>query len=270
MSASENFTAVAEKAARVAGEVILENLGGLSMDDIGSKQTADFVTRVDRESEERIIGVLRSAFPGHGIFSEESLKEEERGGYRWVIDPLDGTTNYIHGYPVFAVSIALEKIGEPVLGVILDPVRDELFSAEKAGGAFLNGSPIRVSGICSMENSLVATGFPFRRKEMLDIYLRAFKRVFMRVSGMRRAGSAALDLAYLAAGRCEGFFELGLSPWDIAAGSLIVKEAGGVVTDFRGNGEYLSTGDIVAGNPAAHRELLKEIEGVFSGMVEKQ
>lgn len=265
MSASEDFTAVAEKAARAAGEVILKNLGGLSMGDIGSKQTADFVTRVDRESEERIIGILRSAFPGHAIFSEESLKEEG-GGYRWVIDPLDGTTNYIHGYPVFAVSIALEKNGEPVLGVILDPLREELFSAEKTGGAFLNGAPIKVSGARSMDNSLVATGFPFRRKEMLDIYLRAFKRVFMRASGIRRAGSAALDLAYLAAGRFEGFFELGLSPWDIAAGSLIVEEAGGVVTDFRGGHEYMSTGNIVAGNPAAHRELLGEIKEVFPGM----
>jgi myo-inositol-1(or 4)-monophosphatase len=224
---------------------------------------------VDTESEEAIIDTIRAACPDHHFLAEESLKEEVRDGYRWIIDPLDGTTNFIHGYPVFAVSIALESEGEVILGVVLDPLRDELFTAESGRGAFLNGRPLRVSGIQALEGALITTGFPFRQKSLLDPYLEAFRRIFLRVSGIRRAGSAALDLAHLAAGRCDGFFELGLSPWDMAAGCLMIREAGGVVSDFGGGGEYVKTGNIVAGTPVTHPELLKEVRATFGGIIEQ-
>jgi myo-inositol-1(or 4)-monophosphatase len=187
--------------------------------------------------------------------------------YRWIIDPLDGTTNYIHQYPVFSVSIALEYRKERIAGVIYDPLRDDLFTATKGNGAFLNGTRIAVSPVEHLKDSLICTGFPFRQKERIDLYLRLFKNIFNRVSDMRRAGSAALDLAYLACGRCEGFFEIGLSPWDIAAGELMIREAGGIVCDFGGGNNYLTTGNIVAGTPAVYEKLLKEVREVFAGVI---
>jgi myo-inositol-1(or 4)-monophosphatase len=260
---------VAVRAARRAQEIILGNLGRLSGSDISRKQASDFVTRVDRDSETAIIETIRDAFPSHLFLAEESMHETSGGQYRWIIDPLDGTTNYIHQYPVFSVSIGLEHDGEVVLGVVLDPVRDELYTAEKGQGAFLNGKPVRVSGVSSFSDALIATGFPFRAKDRTDLYLKAFKNVFLRTSGLRRAGSAAIDLAYVASGRCDGFFELGLAPWDIAAGDVIIREAGGVVTDFGGGPGHPSTGNIVAGNPSVHRELLVEIRNVFSGVIDR-
>jgi myo-inositol-1(or 4)-monophosphatase len=194
------------------------------------------------------------------------VKDTAREGFRWIIDPLDGTTNFIHHYPVFCVSIALELQRKIIAGVIFDPLRKELFFAEKGKGAFLNEQPITVSTITACPDSLITTGFPFRMKEVIDPYLKLFKNVLFKVSDLRRAGSAALDLAYLAAGRCEGFFELGLRPWDIAAGSLIIEEAGGVLTDFGGGNEYLSTGNVVAGNRAIQEELLKEVQAVFGAI----
>jgi myo-inositol-1(or 4)-monophosphatase len=262
------FLNAAVEAARRSQEVILDNLGRLSKGDVSLKQASDFVTRVDKESEHVIIQTIKERFPQHFFLSEESLKDTENT-YRWIIDPLDGTTNYIHGFPMFAVSIALEHKGEIILGVVLDPLRDELFTAEKGCGAYLNGSPIRVSTASVLSECLLATGFPFRKKDMIDLYLQAFRNIFLRVSGIRRAGSAALDLAYLAAGRCDGFFELGLSPWDIAAGSILIKEAGGIVTDFGGGNDYLSTGNIVAGTQYVHGEVLKEIKNVFGGIIDK-
>jgi myo-inositol-1(or 4)-monophosphatase len=249
--------------------VILQNLGHLSAGDIDSKQASDFVTTVDTESEKVIIDTIRAACPEHHFLAEESLKEEGEGGHRWIIDPLDGTTNFIHGYPVFAVSIALESEGEIILGVVLDPLRDELFTAEVGQGAFVNGTRLGVRGTRTMGDSLIATGFPFRQKTLIDPYLDAFKRILLRVSDLRRAGSAALDLAHLAAGRCDGFFELGLSPWDMAAGCLMIGEAGGVVSDFGGGGEYLKTGNIVAGTPVTHPGLLKEVRAAFGGIIEQ-
>ncbi len=197
------------------------------------------------------------------------MKEIETDGYRWIIDPLDGTTNFIHRYPVFSVSIALEYKREIILGVIYEPLKSDLFAAQKGRGAFLNGDIIRVSHVTTLRDSLITTGFPFRRKEFIDSYLVLFRNIFLRVSDLRRAGSAALDLAYLACGRCEGFFEIGLSPWDIAAGELLIKEAGGIVTDFGGGRDYLSTGNIVAGGPGIHGELLEEIKKVFTGILDK-
>jgi myo-inositol-1(or 4)-monophosphatase len=263
------FLETALKAAGLSRRVLIEHLGKLSGSDISRKRAADFVTRADRESQQIILSTIKEAFPGHGFLAEEAPEHEADSEFRWIIDPLDGTTNYIHGYPVFSVSIALEREGEIMLGVVSDPTREEVFTALKGAGAFLNGRPIRVSSVSSMEESLITTGFPFRQKDFIDIYLKAFKNVFLRASGIRRAGSAAIDLAYVAAGRCEGFFEVGLSPWDVAAGAALIREAGGAVTDFGGGGDYLTTGNIVAGNPAVHAEVLGEIRGVFGGVIDR-
>src|SRR4030043_93181 len=262
-SSMKEFLDTAIKAARLAGEVILDNLGKISKKDISLKRASDFVTSVDKKSERVIIDTIKENFPDHLFLAEESLKEGGKEAYRWIIDPLDGTTNYIHGYPVFSTSIALEYKGEIILGVTLDPLKGELFHSEKGRGAFLNGKQVEVSDV-NLKESLITTGFPFRKKEMTDSYLKLFKNVFHKVSDLRRVGSAALDLAYLACGRCEGFFEIGLSPWDIAAGDILIKEAGGVITDFGGGHDHLLTGNVVAGNPAIHEKLLIEAKGVFA------
>lgn len=259
----------AVSAAYRAGEIVLNKLGKITGKDIGTKFASDYVTTVDRESEQAVIDTIRAEFPGDGFLAEESGAGPGSADYRWIIDPLDGTTNYIHEYPVFSISIALEYKGELVLGVIFDPTRDELFTAQKGKGAFLRGRPLRVSGGDDFGKSLISTGFPFRRKEMIGAYLEVFNRLFSRVSDMRRAGSAAIDLAYLACGRCDGFFEIGLGPWDIAAGSVIIKEAGGTVTDFGGGDDFISTGNIVAGTPSTHPEILKEVQRVFRGVIDK-
>ncbi|HXX58838.1 MAG TPA: inositol monophosphatase family protein [Thermodesulfovibrionales bacterium] len=256
-------------AAKRAGDIILKNLGKISSRDIRAKQAFDFVTKVDTQSERIIIEKIKATFPSHSFLAEETMKWTETGDFRWIIDPLDGTTNYIHRYPAFSVSIALEYKREIILGVVFDPLKNELFHAVKGGGAFLNRKRIHVSRTGQLRNSLIATGFPFRKKEMIDLYLRAFKEVFSGVSDIRRAGSAALDLAYVAAGRFEGFFELGLAPWDIAAGSLLIREAGGAITDFGGGKKYLSTGNIVAGNKRVHAEILKIVRQVFQDIVRR-
>lgn len=264
----KKFFETAFRAARLAGEIILDNLGKISKKDIDLKKASDFVTSVDKKSERIIIDTIKEDFPDHIFLSEESLKQCGKEAYRWIIDPLDGTTNYIHGYPAFSISIALEYKGEIILGVILDPLKEELFHSEKGRGAFLNDKQVKVSEI-NLKESLIATGFPFRKKEMTDSYLKLFRNIFFKVSDIRRAGSAALDLACIACGRCDGFFELGLSPWDVAAGSLIIKEAGGTITDFGGGKKYLLTGNIVAGNPEVHKEILREVKEVFRGILDK-
>lgn len=270
MNVNDNgFLATAIDAARHAGQVIMANAGRLTDQDIDLKQASDFVTTVDRASEDVIIGTIRNRYPDHLFLAEESYSDTRGGAYRWIIDPLDGTTNFIHGFPVFSVSIALQEGGEVVTGVIYNPVNGELFHAEKGRGAFLNDRPIRVSSGTSMEKSLVTTGFPFRRKQFIDDYLRLFRRLFLRVSDLRRAGSAALDLAYVACGRCDGFFELGLSAWDIAAGSILITEAGGVISDFGGGKEYLLTGNTVAGAPPVQAEILREVRKIFRGTVDR-
>lgn len=267
---SDDLLNVTIKAAKLAGEVILANIGGLTKDDINQKRASDFVTKIDIESENVIIRTIRESFPHHSILAEESSKDNnERDGFQWIIDPLDGTTNYIHGYPVFSVSIAVAFKGEIIAGVILDPLRDELFTAEKGKGTFLNNNALRVSEAGMLKESLISTGFPFRKKENIDLYLMLFKNLFYKVGDIRRAGSAAIDLAYVASGRCDGFFELGLGPWDIAAGSIIIKEAGGIITDFGGGDDYLATGNVVAGPPALHKEMLKEVKKVFAGIIDK-
>jgi myo-inositol-1(or 4)-monophosphatase len=264
----QEFLKTAVSAARLAGDIIIKNLGHLLKEDIQTKQAFDFVTKVDRWSEAVIMQTIREKFPSHRFLTEETLKQKDTGDYRWIIDPLDGTTNYIHSYPMFSVSIALEYKSEVIAGVVFDPLREELFHALKDKGAFLNNRRITASAVSLLENSLVATGFPFRKKEMIDLYLKAFKEVFSGVSDIRRAGSAAIDLAYIAAGRFEGFFELALSPWDIAAGGLLISEAGGLITDFAGGRKYLTTGNIVAGNRNVHCEILKVVRRVFQGTVD--
>jgi myo-inositol-1(or 4)-monophosphatase len=262
------FLETAVSAARRAGKIMLDNLSSLSRDDIDKKQASDYVTRVDRDAEDAIVSSLKNEFPDHTIQAEESGEDTAKREYKWIIDPLDGTTNYIHGYPQFSVSIGLESGGDMIVGVVFDPLREELFTGVKNEGAFLNGKPLRVSPVIMMNESLLSTGFPFRSKEMIDRYLELFRALFYEVSDLRRAGSAALDLAYLACGRCDGFFEIGLSPWDIAAGSLLIHEAGGIVSDFAGGTDYMRTGNVIAGNPALHGEILKRVKRIFQGIID--
>lgn len=263
----QSYLNVAEDAARRAGAYIREHLGSLTAADIDAKQAADYVTVVDKESERLIIQTIRQVFPDHRFLAEESQKDEAADGYRWIIDPLDGTTNFIHGFPVFAVSIALQHAGEIMTGVVFDPMRNELFTAVNGRGAFLNGRKISVSSGGPVADALVATGFPFKRRDLIDHYLTAFRRILMKVSDLRRPGAAALDLAGVACGRFDGFFEIGLSPWDCAAGGLLIREAGGVITDFDGGGSWLESGNIIAGSPSLHAILLPEIQAVFQNVL---
>jgi myo-inositol-1(or 4)-monophosphatase len=265
----KDFLEIAIEAADTAGDFILANRGTLSPEDISRKQAFDFVTRVDKEAEQIILKIIKSEFPDHDILAEESKKDVESAGYRWIIDPLDGTTNFIHGFPVTAVSIALQHQREIIVGAVLDPFRNELFTAAKGEGAYLNGKKIHVSKTDTMGSALIATGFPFKQKHLIDHYLRLFKNVLSEVSDLRRAGAASIDLSYIACGRFDGFFEIGLAPWDCAAGALMIKEAGGIITNFGGGDDIFSTGNIVAGNPVMYELLLKMTQDVFTGILEK-
>jgi myo-inositol-1(or 4)-monophosphatase len=254
----QNYLREAMTAARLAAQIILDHHHNHTLGRVDNKGAADFVTQVDRQAETAIIRHLSEKFPDHHFLAEESARDRA-GRYRWIVDPLDGTTNFMHGYPMFSVSIALEKDGQTALGVVLDPLRDEMFSAQAGGGAWLNDQPIRVSDVTDPLRALVATGFPFRNRDKLDLYLAGFKDVFLRVGGLRRAGSAALDLVHVACGRLDGFFELGLAPWDVAAGALIITEAGGRITDVSGNFRAVFSGNVVGGNPAIHQVLLEAL-----------
>jgi myo-inositol-1(or 4)-monophosphatase len=220
------------------------------------KGEVDVVTESDREAERLIIETLTAAFPAHGIVAEESPAREGRDEHRWYVDPLDGTTNFAHGHPHFAVSIALERRGELILGLVYDPVREELFTAMQGGGARLNGAPIAVSAVASLDDALVGTGFPYDRRQHADFYLAFFGAAMRRTQGLRRAGSAALDLCYVACGRLDAFWEWKLRPWDIAAGRLIVEEAGGRVSDFAGDAHRLDGDATAASNGCVHDALL--------------
>lgn len=259
----------AEEAALQAGRIMLDNRGKLSAGDINTKQAFDFVTRVDSECERTIIDIIRQRFHGHRFLAEESLHEPETEDHRWIIDPLDGTTNYIHGFPMSCVSIAVQYRREIIAGVIYDPFRKELFTAVKGEGACLNGNKISVSTVSEPGKALIATGFPFKKKEFIDHYLQLFKNIFLKVSDIRRAGAAAIDLAYIACGRLDGFFEIGLSPWDCAAGSLMIEEAGGIITNFGGAEDLFTTGNLVAGNSIIHAALLADVKEVFTGILDK-
>ncbi len=255
---------IAVKAARRAGQVINRASNDLDLIKVSTKQPNDFVTEVDKAAEAAIIEVLRDAYPEYGILAEESGQTAGRGEqeseYQWIIDPLDGTTNFIHGLPQYAVSIALAKAGVVEQAVVFDPNRNELFTASKGGGAFLNERRIRVSKRLKLQDSLIGTGFPYRMLDHIDTYIAIFKELTQKTAGMRRPGAASLDLAYVACGRYDGFWELGLSPWDMAAGALLVSEAGGLVSDLRGDATYLESGNIIAGTPKVFGPLLKLIE----------
>jgi myo-inositol-1(or 4)-monophosphatase len=247
---------IAVKAARRAGNLIHRSADKLDQLTITKKSHADFVSEVDRAAEKTIIETLLDAFPAHAILAEESGRQGA-SEYVWIIDPLDGTTNFIHGVPQYAVSIALQHNGVITQGVVYDPTKNELFTATRGRGAFLNDKRIRVTKRTQLPESLIGTGFPYTRFEHLDAYLGIFKELMQLTAGLRRPGSASLDLAWTAAGRYDGFFETGLKPWDIAAGTLLVTEAGGMVSDLAGNDSYLMTGHLCAGNPNIHPLLLK-------------
>jgi myo-inositol-1(or 4)-monophosphatase len=247
----------AVKAARQAGDIINFASRDLGQLKIQTKTFNDFVSEVDKAAEQAIIDTLKAAYPDHGFLGEESGDTNKDAENIWIIDPLDGTTNFLHSFPCYCVSIALQQKGVLTQAVIYDPVRNDLFTATKGRGAFLNDKRIRVGSRIKLQESLIATGFPFRDFSYLDTYMDMLKEMIKKTSGIRRPGSAALDLAYVAAGFSDGFFELNLSAWDIAAGGLIVQEAGGIVGDFEGNESWLKTGNIVAANPKIFGQMLQ-------------
>ncbi len=250
----------AVKAARKAGAIITRASFDLDRLTVRRKRHNDFVSEVDHAAEEAIIRTLREAYPGHAFLGEESGDHAGKDAdHLWIIDPLDGTTNFLHGFPQYCVSIALRHKGVLQQAVVYDPNRNELFTATRGAGAFLNDRRIRVSATDKFEDALVGTGFPFREFAHFDRYLRMFSEVTRRVAGVRRPGAAALDLAWVAAGRLDAFWEMGLSPWDMAAGALLVREAGGLVGDFSGGEGFLESGDVAAGNPRVLPALLQAI-----------
>lgn len=249
---------VAIKAARAAGAIINRAALDVEAVRISQKQVNDFVTEVDHASEKIIIETLLTAYPEHGILAEESGREfgNPLSDHIWIIDPLDGTTNFIHGFPVYCVSIALQVRGKIEQAVIYDPTRNDLFTATKGRGAFMNDRRLRVSKRIRLGECIIATGFPFRKGDNFNQYLRIMGDVMQRTAGLRRPGSAALDLAYVAAGFTDGFFETGLSPWDVAAGSLLVTEAGGLIGNFTGESDFLEQKECLAGAPRIYGQLV--------------
>jgi myo-inositol-1(or 4)-monophosphatase len=240
---------VAVKAARRAATIINRASLNLERLQIDRKQHNDFVTEVDKAAEEAIIETLSEAYPNHGFLAEESGELLNNSDHIWIIDPLDGTTNFIHGFPQYAISIALSVNGVLQQAVIYDPNRDELFSASKGAGAYVDRRRLRVASQIKLENALIGTGFPYRQDQDVDQYLKIFAEMTRQCAGLRRPGAASLDLAYVAAGRYDGFFESELKPWDMAAGALIITEAGGLVGNYRGEEGFLESGEIMAGNP---------------------
>jgi myo-inositol-1(or 4)-monophosphatase len=249
---------VAVKAARAAGAIINRAALDVEAVRISQKQVNDFVTEIDHASEAAIIETLLTAYPHHGIWAEESGKAHgaKNSDFVWIIDPLDGTTNFIHGFPVYCISIALAVRGKVEQAVIYDPSRNDLFTATKGRGAYMNDRRMRVSKRIDLRQCLISTGFPFRPGDNFNNYLRMMAEVMQRTAGLRRPGAAALDLAYVAAGFTDGFFETGLSPWDVAAGSLLVTEAGGLIGNFSGDADFLEQKECVAGNPRIYGQLV--------------
>jgi myo-inositol-1(or 4)-monophosphatase len=252
---------IAQRAALSAGKAILRCWERLDRIAITAKQRNDFVSDADMQAEQEIISILRRAYPQHGILAEESGNTQGADDdYQWIVDPLDGTTNFLHGFPHFAVSIALRYKGRLEIGVVYDPLRQEMFTAARGNGARLNDRRIRVRNVIQLDAALLGTGFPLRYPMHIPAYLAMFGGVLPRCAELRRAGSAALDLAYVAAGRLDGFWEIGLNAWDMAAGALLVQEAGGLVGDLGGGNDFLKTGNIVVGNPKIFKALLQTIQ----------
>lgn len=247
------------KAARAAGKVMTRSWQRLDELSIREKGRHDYVSEVDIQAEQSIVQVLRQAYPEHGIMAEEGSNHTGQDGFVWIIDPLDGTTNYLHGVPHFAVSIALKRHERLEQAVIYDPLREELFSATRGGGAFMNDRRIRVTSRVDLQGALLGTGIPFRAEQDLARYLKTLQALLPDTSGVRRAGSAALDLAYVAAGRFDGYWEFGLRPWDIAAGILLVQEAGGLVSDMDGQPDVWRQGNVVAANPKLLKLMLQRL-----------
>ena len=253
---------IAVRAARRAAGIINRAARDVELLTVTRKRHNDFVTEVDHAAEQAVIEVLHRAYPDHAILAEESGATAGRSGeseYTWIIDPLDGTTNFIHGFPQYAVSIALRHKNVITQAVIYDPTKNELFTASRGRGAYLNERRIRVSKRTQLAAALIGTGFPFRDLQGLDEYLTMFRELTVRTAGLRRAGAASLDIAYVAAGRLDGFWEMGLSAWDMAAGALLVQEAGGLVGDFQGESDYLDSGRVICGNPKIFAQLLQVI-----------
>jgi myo-inositol-1(or 4)-monophosphatase len=252
---------IAIRAARRAGDVIVRYVDRLDTLTVRSKEHNEFVSEVDRQAEDEIIQIIRAAYPDHGILAEETGAQAGRDPeFVWVIDPLDGTTNFLHGFPVFSVSIAIKHRGRLEHGVIYDPLRQELFTGSRGGGAQLNSRRIRVSSQKTLDGALIGTGFPFRESQNLGMYMKMFEAVTRKAAGVRRAGSAALDLAYVAAARMDGFWEFGLKEWDIAAGVLLIQEAGGSVGGLDGESRFPENGDILAGGAKIFKALAEEFK----------
>ncbi|KAA3615054.1 MAG: inositol monophosphatase [Calditrichaeota bacterium] len=258
-----NFLETAKTAAIEAGKILTGNFGKVQQSEIRKKSSVDFLSFVDESSEKKIIEIIRSAFPKHEILAEESGTDALKNSYRWIIDPLDGTTNYLHNIPVFAVSIGLEFDDEIICGVVYNPITNEMFWAEKGQGAFFNGKPIRVSQTETLTESFIATGFPFKNKHILKEYLEVFAGIFEQSIGARRLGAAAIDLAYIASGKFDGYWEIGLKPWDMAAGSILIKEAGGTITDFWNKPYYMNSSYVLASNTKIHENLGEIIRRSF-------
>jgi len=259
-----DFFSVALDAARSAGKLLREALGGPRRIDYKGHPT-NLVTEMDRRSEALIVERIRAAFPDHAILGEEGGARAGDSEYRWLIDPLDGTTNYAHGLPIFSVSVALERAGRVELGVAYDPSREECFVAQRGGGATLNGEPLRVSTTATLDKSLLVTGFPYDIRTNPANNLPEYAALSLRARAVRRLGSAVLDLCYVAAGRFDGFWELTLGPWDMAAGGLVVQEAGGRITDMRGGPWRLDGPGVLATNGLVHDELLQVLAEVRQG-----
>ncbi|MEM9324011.1 MAG: inositol monophosphatase family protein [Bacteroidota bacterium] len=264
----EKLTAEVAKLTRAVGQFIKTEAQAFDRGRVELKGKSDLVSYVDKGAEEQLVSGLRELLPEAGFLTEENTVEQTKATYRWVIDPLDGTTNFVHGVPMFAVSVGLQQGEEVVVGVIYEVNRDEAFYAWQGGGAYLNGKPIRVSAASKISEGLFATGFPVYNFSKLKEYLEILNHLMEDSHGLRRLGSAATDMAYVACGRCEAFFEYNLHPWDVAAGAILVKEAGGTVTDFSGSGAFLEARELVAGGPV-HTELLKVIQKYWTGLREE-
>lgn len=250
---------IAVNAARQAGEIIIRHMEQVDRLTITAKNGQEYFSEVDVKAEQTIINAIHKAYPEHGILAEESGAQEGNGETVWIIDPLDGTTNYLHGFPFFSVSIAVKVKNRIEHGVIYDPLRHECFSASRGRGARLNDRRLRVSKQTQLSASLLGTGFSARNVTLAQKYLPTFEALVDKCAGMRRTGSAALDLAYVASGRLDGFWEFGLRPWDVAAGALLIREAGGLISDAHGGDDFLKTGDVVAGTPKVFKSLLQAI-----------
>jgi myo-inositol-1(or 4)-monophosphatase len=272
----EDLLHTAVEGARAGGEVLRRTFRDESLV-ADAKGVHDFVSRADRESEAAVVAAIRRRHPDHRIVAEEgglvSAGAAGPGGgevHEWLVDPLDGTTNFLQGLPVFCVSVACRRGDEVVAGAVLDPLRDDLFTARRGGGAAWNGRPLAVGERGGLDGAFLATGYPFKAKDALDAYLGVFRAAFLRARSIRRCGAAAIDLAYVAAGIYDGFFEFRLSAWDLAAGVLLIEEAGGTVSDLDGGRRFLDSGNVVAGTPGVHRELLAVVaEHASEALVEE-